>query len=167
MQGSLNGYRVALLVPRAGINDAQLAVVRRKLELIAKCLAEGVNIELYIPCYGVTDPEATVPLGVRNLIYKHRVKPKFLPYESKGEGAAAYFLRYLTKEVQFDEVWACTLTAPTRTSKERVSQVYTRGQETALARIFKLIPPWVENPEHIAQSAEKPKRKSRKGERKW
>lgn len=139
-------YRVGLVVSRAGLTDAQLAQVKKRLADIAPFITQGGKIELYVPGYDITQPEGSIPPEVANLQYRDKVRVCFIGIHSDLVGAAGAIRFYLQEKHSCDEIWCCPALSQTGRSQARVAQVYTLGQSGTKARLYKMIPPWVDMP---------------------
>lgn len=148
-------YRVGLVVSHAGLTDGQLAVIRKMLADIAKHIEDGGKIDLYIPGWDLQDPEKTIPAEVLNLRYRDKVRVRFVGYEAHDGGAALSICAAF--ECDCDEIWCAPAMTHMGRSIARVNQVWTLGQASDRARLYKRIQPWASMPEATATPKQKPK----------
>lgn len=160
-------YRVGLVVSRAGLTDAQLAQVKKRLADIVPFITDGGKIELYVPGYDISQPEGSIPPEVANLQYREKVRVCFIGIHSDQVGAAGAIRYFLQEKYSCDEIWCCPALSQTGRSQARVAQVYTTGQAGPKARLYKMIPPWVDMPGVVTpkRKPEAPPRQRGKGKK--
>lgn len=156
----IRDYRVGLVIPSAGINERQLAVVSDRLSSIAHLLPEDGRIEVYVPGFDLADAEATVARNICNMLErKAKLWVAYIP--ARGDhraGVAHAIVHELVKEKHCDEVWCCPAEGQTAGSTARVAQVWKLAQEGRMGvrpAVFKQIPPWVEPPTAATQQPKK------------
>jgi hypothetical protein len=160
----LRDYRVGIVIPKAGINVAQLAEIGKRLDFIAKTLpADGV-VYVYVPGFDLADAEASVVRDLCNMLErKPKVQETYLPEAGDHKAGVATAIVYgLLGDKRCDEIWCCPAEGQTAHSSARVAQVWRLGQMSRFPTRFKQIPPWVEPP--VPEAKQK---QPTKGKKSW
>jgi hypothetical protein len=144
----LTDYKVGVVMPKAGINDAQLGEMSRRLDLIGKALSEEGRIHVYVPGFNFADAEASVVRNVRNMLErKARAHITYIPCGGDHKAGVANLIVYeLAEAKRCDEIWCFPAEGQRGSAAARVAQVWRLGQAHARHTTFKQIPPWVEAP---------------------
>lgn len=137
----IRDYRVGLVVPRCGINDAQVAEATRRLRGIAALLPEDGRILVDVPGYPGSEWPAGAPQEVVNLGRLFRVSLSVVPVDPRH--AARSICAYLEGRFGADEVWCCPEVTQGGRSMARVNQVLKIGRAGRHHARYKVIPPWV------------------------
>lgn len=131
-------YCVGLVVPRCGINAAQVSAITQRLRQAAELLPDDGALTLRVPAYEDAAADGAIQAEVRNLGRLHKVR---LVVDRPAPAA-----QLLVALRDCDEVWCCPEITHTGRSRARVNAVYQLAQQTARAARYKRIPPWVESP---------------------
>lgn len=164
MSPLVHDYRVGIVIPKAGINERQLAEIGRRLDAIAKILPEYGRIQVYVPGFDLADAEATVVRNLCNLLErKGKVQQTYLPMAGDHKAGVAHSIVYtLGQRLCCDEVWCCPAEGQNARSVARVAQVWRLAQAGERPARYKQIPPWVEPPAP-PEATKQPK----KGKKTW
>lgn len=160
----LNDYSVGIVIPKAGINGAQLAVISDRLGAILKLLPEHGWLNVYVPGFDMADAEASIARELRNVLERkgQRLRLTYIPTRGDHKAGVAHHIVYeLGTAKGCDEIWCCPAPGQTAQSMARVAQVYRLGQAGRAPARYKQIPPWVEPP--ASQQTNQPK----KGKKSW
>ena len=157
----LRDYRVGLVVPRCGINAAQVTEITRRLRDITKLLPENGVLHVKVPGYAAAEWPEGAQTEVMNLGRLFRVDLEVV--EVPPRAGAPWICDYMEGRVfvagmpRFlaDEVWCCPEITHRGRSMARANQVNRLGQSGAKPARYKVIPPWVEAPAPPEKAAKK------------
>lgn len=162
MSPLLRDYRVGIVVSAQGPNAAQITALAERLAQITKVLPEDGQIHVYIPGFGLADPEQSVSRPLRNMLErKGKVRLIYIGTRSREGGVAQNIVSDLIQVKRCDEIWCCPSDGQVQQSTARVAQVYRIGAASAYHQRYKLIPPWVEAP------APQQATQAKKGKKSW
>lgn len=161
----LRKYTVGIVIPKVGINGAQLAEIGLRLDFIAKTLGKEGTIQVYVPGFDLADAEASVVRDLCNMLErKPQVQETYIPFKGdKKAGVALEIVHALGERLSCDEIWCCPAEGQTAQSSARVAQVWRIGQGRDRPQRYKQIPPWVEPAVPPAKS----KQPTTKGKKSW
>lgn len=165
MSPLVRDYRVGIVIPKAGINERQLAEIGRRLDAVAKLLPADGIIHVYVPGFNLADAEASVVRALCNVLErKGKVRQTYLPMAGDHKAGVAHaIVEALGGRLNCDEIWCCPAEGQHARSVARVAQVWKLVQASERAARYKQIPPWVEPPAP-PEAATKPKTK---GSQSW
>ena len=141
---SINQYVVGLVVGPAGLNDAQIAEIKRRISYIGRALQLEKSVKFVVPGFNAgEDPALGMPPSALNLLhYGGGIQGvEYLRCRSRGDD----WKLIMPALKQCDEVWCCPGSSKDyATSTARVSRIYRAGlSDPKNASKFKLIPAWV------------------------
>lgn len=142
----LRDYRVGIVIPKAGINVAQLSEISRRLDAISKVLPADGALYVYVPGFNLADAEGSVVRNLCNVLErKGKVQQTYLPMAGDHKAGVAHAIVYeLEQAKRCDEIWCCPAEGQNANSIARVAQVWRLGQYGLRPTRYKQIPPWVD-----------------------
>lgn len=156
-------YKVGLVMPRSGVNDAQRIVLRSRLQEIAKMGgAEPNGLGLFVPAALSHGDRACGPTScaLTEELVAHVTKGlHWINVTVLDVGPLPALLDVLR---ECDEVWCATASGGSE-SMLRPARLHALAQKTPVAARFKLLHYWVEPPPESVPSQDTRKPKALKG----
>lgn len=159
----LNHYSIAMIVPKAGLTETQLAHAIARLKWTQSQLVAATKINVHVPAFALgagDEIERSVPPEVRNL-RRYYLEMHFHGYDDHSAGNASLICAAAERMWCCDEVWC--FPAEKNNHKARVAQVWSCGQMGTQATKYKMFPWWLPMP----ASKEAPPKQAKGAPRKW